>query len=494
MEQHPLGILRSGPRAFADERGTVAPWGADWTVRWWVAGEDRWHRPDVDAGVRQRLIDDTPVVETAVRVPGGDAVGLAYGFAAGGDPVVAGRVSNASPVPVAVALVVGPARSVAIDGSTVVIDGHQVIHLSRRPSASTSAADLDGLAEALPGATTVQAQLSGYAAVVVPLPHTQAVSWHLLDAGLDGADPTLVVMPEPDQVAAGWIRHSAEGAQLLLAGPSATAFTRDRHIVAMGVTTEGPLLDVADQVGAAVRLGWFDAALDGTERLALAQRGRGRIGDDESSTAAALDGLASWRRAGIPAHDLEHLLGPVVSASRWLAKRRGRLDGSAGPTVDASLRSAAAFLMAMDQTDIVDHLRSVVGSTNEPNMPDDAEAVQSQSPRRRVSAQVDALVADDLDGLVILDGWSTRSGREPIEADGVPTPWGTASFALRWHGARPALLWEVEPWPDVTRPEPQLRCPRLDPAWRGSGWRGDALLAEPAGLDRPMSVTDESFS
>jgi hypothetical protein len=57
---------------------------------------------------------------------------------------------------------------------------------------------------------------------------------------------------------------------------------------------------------------------------------------------------------------------------------------------------------------------------------------------------------------------------------------------------RPALLWEVEPWPDVARAEPTLRARSLDPSWQGSGWRGDALLAETA---RPSAVAaDGSFS
>jgi len=477
---HPLGILRSGPCAFVDERGTVAPSNADWTLRWWVAGEDRWHRPDVDAAVRERLIEDTPVVETAVRVPGGDAIGVAYAHASAGRPALAGRVANASPVPVAVAIIVGPATSIVVADSTIIVDGRDVIRLSRRPSATESAAGLDELLRRLPETSTMNRELTGYAAVVVPLPHTQAVSWQVLDTS-----ETPASVPDPDQVVAGWIRHSEEGAQLSLPATEATAFARGRHLVALGVAPGASIVEVADHVAAAVRLGWFDAALDGTERLAIAQGGRGRIGDDESSTVAALDALASWRRAGIPFEGLEHLVGPVVSAARWLTRRLERLDGSERSAADDAIRGAAAFLSFMDQPAISKHLYAVTGDASEAS-----HSTGSGASPRAVSGLIDALVTDDVGGLRLLDGWSVAWARAPIEASAVPTPWGTMSFALRWHGSRPALLWEVEPWIEVHRSEPSLRSVALDPSWQGSGWRGEALLAE-AVLPTPV---DESFS
>ena len=54
-----------------------------------------------------------------------------------------------------------------------------------------------------------------------------------------------------------------------------------------------------------------------------------------------------------------------------------------------------------------------------------------------------------------------------------------ASFALRWHGERPALLWEVIPGSgvDPTGSGPQFTAPGLDPSWSATGWTGEALLA-----------------
>jgi hypothetical protein len=89
------------------------------------------------------------------------------------------------------------------------------------------------------------------------------------------------------------------------------------------------------------------------------------------------------------------------------------------------------------------------------------------------------LVSEEDDGLVLCplapDGWQGRG----LEAHGLPTPWGTLSFAVRWHGPRPALLWELEGDGPV-----RLRAPGLDDGWSTDERRGEALLGEPAaGVD-----------
>ncbi len=50
---------------------------------------------------------------------------------------------------------------------------------------------------------------------------------------------------------------------------------------------------------------------------------------------------------------------------------------------------------------------------------------------------------------------------------------GPCSFAVRWHGARPALLWDAPAGSTV-------RAPLLDPAWSSNEPVGEALLAEPS--------------
>lgn len=63
-----------------------------------------------------------------------------------------------------------------------------------------------------------------------------------------------------------------------------------------------------------------------------------------------------------------------------------------------------------------------------------------------------------------------------FEAHGlVADPFRTLSYAVRWHGARPALLWEVSGEPGIL-----LTGGRADPDWHTVQASGEALLAEPS--------------
>ena len=68
--------------------------------------------------------------------------------------------------------------------------------------------------------------------------------------------------------------------------------------------------------------------------------------------------------------------------------------------------------------------------------------------------------------------WSRLAGGEGHHwLHGVATGWGTVSFALRWHGERLALLWEVEPVVGRTDgpSAPVVTAAGLDPQWSGAG-------------------------
>ncbi|MEZ5340089.1 MAG: hypothetical protein R2706_01190 [Acidimicrobiales bacterium] len=55
---------------------------------------------------------------------------------------------------------------------------------------------------------------------------------------------------------------------------------------------------------------------------------------------------------------------------------------------------------------------------------------------------------------------------------GLRTDFGSLSFAVRWHGYRPALLW------DITTDEPvMLRCGGLDSSWSTTDPKGETLLS-----------------
>ena len=71
-------------------------------------------------------------------------------------------------------------------------------------------------------------------------------------------------------------------------------------------------------------------------------------------------------------------------------------------------------------------------------------------------------------------GWA-RGSRSTTR----PTHAGELSYAVRWHGERPALLWELHPRPGG--PAVRLTAPGLDPGWSTEASAGEALLAAPAG-------------
>jgi hypothetical protein len=73
----------------------------------------------------------------------------------------------------------------------------------------------------------------------------------------------------------------------------------------------------------------------------------------------------------------------------------------------------------------------------------------------------------------LLGGFRPEWLGEHLAVHDAPLRRGRVSFALRWHGARPALLWDAPPGS-------VLRVPAIDPAWRSTTAVGETLLAAPA--------------
>ena len=53
-------------------------------------------------------------------------------------------------------------------------------------------------------------------------------------------------------------------------------------------------------------------------------------------------------------------------------------------------------------------------------------------------------------------------------------PRSRVDYAVRWHGDRPAVLWEV------TGEPVELTAPLIDPDWRTADAKGEALWPAPA--------------
>lgn len=83
-----------------------------------------------------------------------------------------------------------------------------------------------------------------------------------------------------------------------------------------------------------------------------------------------------------------------------------------------------------------------------------------------------ALVMPKGDEIELLAGLHASWFGQSVEAHDVPVGRDQVGVALRWHGARPALLWEC------SAPR-RLVCTRLDASWATDQARGEALLREP---------------
>jgi hypothetical protein len=566
-----VGTVASTTATPVDTAGLVV--GEGWSLDWWIGADDRWHVPAREPAVRQQLVADAPVVETLVRIPGGDAVHRAYGIRSPrevGDEWVVSEVHNATPVPFAVALVVRPfvadglgavseitvepveggvGRDVA---HLVRVDGRPAIVLPRAPlrtaAGSASTGDvLDAVAGGQAGRDLVGASCpDGLAtlAMVFPLTHTSTLRAVLPVGPVD--DPILYpqVVPDAEVVAAGWDVHR-RGPRLDVPEPRiVTGFERARARVQLahdgeGVRRDGHRARTLDPGATELILGALDLLDRPADVGTVIARWPDLLGSEPGPDvdAMVLTAVARhWRTHRVDAL-LDWVLPEVAAAVERIdrAHRKGRLTSVAGRRRAASgLAAAAALLTDAGQRDAgtrvaelaasvgrglpapepataVDHLvladdlaiagdpagidairaqlevASATGTWPGPGVGARPGGDDLAASAALVIATRDLLVAERPDGLAILPHHPDRWYGGAVELHDAPTAFGTISFAIRWHGTRPALLWELHPHEGLGTVA--LTAPGLDPSWRTTETRGDALLGEVAPPEGAEALT-----
>lgn len=482
----------------------MAMLGQRWTASWWVADGDRWRRPECEAAVRQRLVGDTPVVETSLRLAGGDARCTARAFIPVGASLgaVGVDITNDTPSPVAVALVIGPVSEARIEADSVLVDGAVVARFARRPahwahapSADLLAALVTPTAEASGGVTFAE---GGWIAVVSPLPHAATLEL-VVGAGL--GSEFYPVPPSPEQVVAGWAAHAGRGAAADLADPNdALALKRARGLLATVALDDSTPLGVVAEVGrAAIRLDWGDRATAAAGLLADAQDRNGMV-VDPSVTLASVDVWAGRWRLGVTVEEMEPAVLPLASALSALVGRRRRSTAVTLRGAADILARASATAAAIDQPSLARAFGDAAAQARPVDPPATAGTVGPWGVAHHADGTVDIVtiarsVTELIDGAVydggaVVDlcrGWRPDQAGLAIEARGVPTASGRISFAVRWHGRRPALLWEVDPWPGRSG-DVGLVASVIDPTWSTTSPEGDALLAEPDALSNMTSI------
>jgi hypothetical protein len=364
------------------------------TVQWFVAAEDRWHVPAAEAAVRQRRIEGTPVVETRVRIPDGDAVQRVWSVPdLGGLTVI--EVENESPLPFAVAFA----------GARV---------LTERPPADVPIRGID-----LPAGTIVL-PVAHRTTIRVAIPHdpSRFSTWAL---------PTLAPAMA---IVRGWetIVHRASRLVLPDAGLGAAVVAARSDLLLVGP------VDVGDDV-----TGFL---LDVAEL--------GRLGDDADAWMPEIvEPIASIARSDDPEVDL------ALRACERLA-------------VSAGDDRAAGDIAALRRRRIRDG-RTATSNERTPSSFSDLQRGESVG---RFVAQVEQRIADE--GRLLPLGIPRRWLGSNFEVHGVPTgPRSTVGFAVRWHGERPAVLWEQHGAPQ------RLTAPAVDADWSSDAVSGEALWAAP---------------
>lgn len=124
------------------------------------------------------------------------------------------------------------------------------------------------------------------------------------------------------------------------------------------------------------------------------------------------------------------------------------------------------------------HLGVLPASVDGDGLPVGPMALDAAATALRLSTVLSAFVRDTPASIELLGGWADVWFEKPIEVNNVVTRLGSVSFALRWSGNRPILLWEIEPSTGVDRSlhDPIVTAPGLDPSWHAHGWTGESML------------------
>lgn len=391
-----LGNLGAHDRAVVDPRGWVTPWPVGWSLDWWIGADDRWHLPSQDVAVRQQAIDQAPVVETWMRVPGGDAQHRVSAVVVAGEGWLVVEVANRTAVPFAVAFAVRPAGplgaapigQVGVDEGAITVDGATAVVLPRRPNRAVvgTAATGDVLDVVTSGEAGAELPLRAtcpegraHAAVVYPLPHTASVRVAIplrppperSGRRAPANAPSAVAFPDPlpaaDHVARGWTAQATRGIRLSLPDERLMgAFETARRHLLLAPAGEDlvtwpprpvPWTEIAAVTGALGHLGLADEAAEVLATLPDRQGLDGYVGDGDGELAA--NGAALWAvgehwRLTRDDDLVDALVGPLAKAGHWIERRRrGRRhpDLADGPIADgwwsaAGLHAASAALAA----------------------------------------------------------------------------------------------------------------------------------------------------
>ena len=377
-------------------------------LRWFIAADDRWYRPSRETTVRQREVSGVPVIETRIKVPGGDAVQRVYGVANFGGAIVV-EIYNDSSLPFAVAFDRG-------DISTM-----------REPS-PTGVQGID-----LPAGS-----------VVFPVGHHATMRAAILvGAGFDTANRRLTAqeiesLPSFEQVERGWLGALQISSRVDVPNLSwSSVLTSQRCKVLLSNSAE---LAESSDINLVV-----DLLLDRAERVRLGDKPAQWVDEVAVATERILKQCAKTQ--SVQWFEERALLGAGMVLNR-AGESRGLQDFV---SVWSRLAEAGRISdLALASPEIAGTVRQIAW-------------IESQ------------LVAQRRDGVIEICPCGIDKSWLGVNFEChklLASPEHLISYAVRWHGEKPALLWEID-GPVGTK----VAASAIDRTFSSTEMRGETLLS-----------------
>ncbi len=508
-----VGTLDSQEPSRVDGGGLVQPFNAPWSIDWQIRAEDRWYYPAKETTVRQHRKGAGAVLETAVRIPSGDAIQRVYAVnAVGGDATVI-EIENDSPVPVALAMSIRPystdgaASSIGlrIYDDRVTVGERTALLLPKRASewAAMEADDVLAWLEAgrtLNGSDAADGH-GATATVVFPLAHRATLRFVVPGPT---APSQLGPLPDADAVARGWSAVIDAGGRFSFPDPGITQQAMAARARLLAETHDlpariselrpgsGRILEALALSGAVGEIMGSLGALAGTFPT--------KLPGSAADASSIISGVGRAARLVDDEAVAEALLEPVAQLTYLVEKVKDPVS------TNEALLGLCRLLVAAGQSDTArDLLPRVTDLSSGPDIPRDLEALSKLAEQagpagswgsddvvRAAQFWLGArrlVIGGDPVHLQLLPQFPTAWMGGEVEVHNAATTHGIVSFAIRWHGARPALLWDLRSDDSV-----EIRCPGLDPDWSTTEPSGDVLLAgTPHGL-APIPAEGESFA
>ena len=373
-------------------------------LRWFIAADDRWYRPSRETTVRQREVSGVPVIETRIKVPGGDAVQRVYGVANFGGAIVV-EIYNDSSLPFAVAFDRG-------DISTM-----------REPS-PTGVQGID-----LPAGS-----------VVFPVGHHATMRAAILING-DSRQISageLESLPSFEQVERGWLAALQISSRVDVPDLSwSSVLTSQRCKVLLSNSAE---LTEGSDISLAV-----DLLLDRAERVRLGDKPAQWVDEVAVATERILKQCAKTQ--SVQWFEERALLGAGMVLNR-AGESRGLQDFV---SVWSRLAEAGRISdLALASPEIAGTVRQIAW-------------IESQ------------LVAQRRDGVIEICPCGIDKSWLGVNFEChklLASPEHVISYAVRWHGEKPALLWEIDGPVGA-----KVAASAIDRTFSSTEMRGETLLS-----------------